>query len=402
MSKDKKEKTGPDRSDKYRRILKIKSIEADGINRSIWEIGTGLNREELGALMNLKEGESIESRLKDLATDQEKKAIDPTLIIPGIKEKEKTGLFRISASMTNQLTKHGGKKENLVSNIFHDLEPMDQSKILDLGIEIIGVNLTVAEHKINRAFYRLLRDYSEEYGTYLGNYPTKTETGLISPGLRLSPSVIYKYYSGKKNPSGTDIARAREAIESYSSKMHFVRWKRKYIDEGEVKYTIVEGLEQLCKLRKRVDLTEDEENVIDGYSDMWDAKGEIILQFHPLFAYQIESKYSALPDDIDRRLAIAAGGPNRVTTALNNLLNVFAQHLSVPTNGTKLEINTSNLYHILGLEKEIKAKRKKRLNEIKEKTIQACKELGILDKYEVKKGSKGQEKYIFTLLRDWF
>jgi len=106
------------------------------------------------------------------------------------------------------------------------------------------------------------------------------------------------------------------------------------------------------------DLTAEEKERLDnGDNSVREAKGEIVIALNPIFTDQIDTKFIEFPIDTNRRLVIAAGGHNKVTSSMQTLMEWMLRDLSAKR--YKTEFNEENLPYMLGLEKYVKQNRKK-------------------------------------------
>lgn len=148
------------------------------------------------------------------------------------------------------------------------------------------------------------------------------------------------------------------------------------------------------------DLTEEEKARLDkGEQSIREAKGEIVIALNPIFTDQIDTKFIEFPMDTNRRLVIAAGGHKKVTASMQTLMEWMLRDLSAKR--YKTEINEENLPYVLGLEKYVKQKRKKLLQERMSKDIQAITNLGLIVKSEKQPNATGGFKWVFHLNKDY-
>ena len=120
---------------------------------------------------------------------------------------------------------------------------------------------------------------------------------------------------------------------------------------------------------------------------------------NPIFRDQIDTKFIEFPEDTNRRLVIAAGGHKKVTTSMNILMEYMLREMSAKR--YRAEINEENLPYVIGLEKYVKEKRKKLLQERIEKDIQAIINIGIILNAEKKPNKIGGMKWIFQLNKEY-
>ena len=148
------------------------------------------------------------------------------------------------------------------------------------------------------------------------------------------------------------------------------------------------------------DLTAEEKTALDeGNGSIRQAKGEIIIALNPIFRDQIDTKYIEFPEDIQKRLVIAAGGHKKVTASMQILMEYMLREISATRYSP--QINEDKLPYMLGLEKYVKQNRKKLLQERIEKDIQAIINLGIILQIERLPNTIGGMKWIFHLNKDY-
>ena len=78
---------------------------------------------------------------------------------------------------------------------------------------------------------------------------------------------------------------------------------------------------------------------------------------NPIFRDQIDTKYIEFPEDMQKRLVIAAGGHKKVTASMQILLEYLLREISASRYSP--QINEDKLPYMLGLEKYVKQNRKK-------------------------------------------
>ena len=140
-------------------------------------------------------------------------------------------------------------------------------------------------------------------------------------------------------------------------------------------------------------------NWIKGNHKIRENKGEFIIALNPIFTDQIDTKFVEFPVDTNRRMVIAAGGHNKVTASMQILMEWM--HREISAKRFRTEINEDKLPFILGLEKYVKEKRKKLLQERIDKDIQANINMGIILSVEKVPNSIGGMKWVFFLNKDY-
>ena len=136
-----------------------------------------------------------------------------------------------------------------------------------------------------------------------------------------------------------------------------------------------------------------------GDNSIRESKGEMVIALNPIFTDQIDTKFIDIPADTNRRLVIAAGGHNKVTSSMHILMEWMLRDLSAGR--TKREFNEENLPYVLGLENYLNQGRKKKLNERIAKDVQAMVNLGILLEASKQPNSTGGMKWVFQLNADY-
>ena len=125
-------------------------------------------------------------------------------------------------------------------------------------------------------------------------------------------------------------------------------------------------------------MTEEEAQTLDkGDDSLREKRGELIIALNPLLTDQINSKYVEYPSDINKRTVIAAGGHRLVTESMIALRDYMLRELSARR--FQSEINEEKLFLILKLEKYLKSKRKKLIQQRVEDAIQFAKNLGLVE-----------------------
>jgi hypothetical protein len=120
---------------------------------------------------------------------------------------------------------------------------------------------------------------------------------------------------------------------------------------------------------------------------------------NPIFTDQIDKKFIEYPEDTNRRLVIAAGGHKKVTASMSRLMDYLLRDISAKR--YRSEINEDKLPYMLGLEKYIEQRQKKKLQERIEKDIQANINLGIILSVEKRPNTTGGLKWVFHLNKDY-
>lgn len=330
------------------------------------------------------------------------------------KELKKGHKVRHSGHLVDQKLKPSGSLGD--PNFLTTLSSETQEKIHLCPIENIraeGIRLTPSQDKLLNALFKLLHDKSENRNTqsenfYGGNfekemvqYGGKGQTAY-SPKIRIFPSELYKSYMGHDNYSGADITFIKRVLRDTESQKFLIiydRKREKKTDKGkkEILTDRIEAFQSLFKIISFFEgLTEEEVQTLDqGDESLREKRGELIIALNPLLTDQINSKYVEYPSDINKRMVIAAGGHRLVTESMIALRDYLLRELSARR--FLPEINEEKLFLILKLEKYLKSKRKKLIQQRTEDAIQFAKSLGLIEDYERIIGALGQWKYVFHL-----
>ena len=257
---------------------------------------------------------------------------------------------------------------------------------------------------------RVKQETPKDENFYGGNAPSQ----IVSYGqtqhqkaavLKFKPSELYKAYMGKDDYSGADITFINTTLHQLESKKVLIKYDRiKKIKNGKNEETLTDRIEDFQSLIKIIlfipDLTDAEKARLDsGERSIRESKAELVIALNPIFTDQIDTKFIEFPIDTNRRLVLAAGGHSKVTASMQTLMEWMLRDISAKRYVS--EMNEDTLPHVLGLEKYVKEKRKKLLQERIEKDIQAMINLGLLLEVEKKPNSTGGTKWIFYLNKNY-
>lgn len=312
-----------------------------------------------------------------------------------------------------------GKRPQRFRQSGHLVDQKLKYKINNKEIHVQGISLTQAEDRMVNTLNKILHKKSEVKNIksnlfYLGNKPAaeidygidEKKNILKSPAaiIQFTPHELYCEYAGNKNYSGAEASFAREILEQLADKKFLITYNRhRHEGVGKSKRTVIDkilGFQNLIQiLRCYSSLTRTESIEVDKGSSKNENKEEIIVALNPIFTDQIDTKYIEYPEDINKRMLIAAGGGNRITQSMNCLRDCFLRVLS---NKQKTWIVCERkLFQTLKLGKYLKQGRKKLLNKRVETAVQTMFNLGILLKWERKIERPGEAKYIFHLNKDY-
>lgn len=291
-----------------------------------------------------------------------------------------------------------------------------KGKIERHGITERGINLTPGEDRLMNSLLVLLKDNSENKNAdvpefYTGNgidvkmVAWAKDDKIAVPTIEITRGDLYKAYVGDSNYSGKDIKNINKALEALCVNRHYIRYDRARVHgTGKNKKkltTVVEMFDPLIELENVTKDLTDEELIKfnDGDKGVRENKSKLAIRLHPVVIDQIANKYVYFPQDISQRTAIAAGHPNSVTTALIKLRDYLLRELS--NKRWKCQINKETLIYQLHLTKYKEEGRRAPLEKRINQAIDVCTEMEIIVSHELKKGADGQDKYVFTLNKDF-
>jgi len=332
-----------------------------------------------------------------------------------VRKPRKVQKYRQSGHLVDEKLKYS--KPNQAVTLFDLISPDTKQKIEESKIEVKaeGIKLTPPENKIVHALNRILHENSQPRNSKAEDFYSGNAPSLLVPYgqnqeqkaavLKFKPSELYKAYMGKDDYSGADITFINNTLHQLEAKKVLIKYDRiKKTKNGKKEETLTDRIEDFQSLIKIIlfmpDLTAEEKERLDsGDNSVRNAKGEIVIALNPIFTDQIDTKFIEFPIDTNRRLVIAAGGHNKVTSSMQTLMEWMLRDLSAKRH--KTEINEENLPYMLGLEKYVKQKRKKLLQERIEKDVRAMINMGIVLEVEKKPNSTGGIKWIFHLNKEY-
>jgi len=198
---------------------------------------------------------------------------------------------------------------------------------------------------------------------------------LLSYTLITTQKDLCKAYLGESGYSGASMKIIKNVTYSLANKSFLIKYNRHI--EKEDKRTI-KYCQPLITLNKF-------------------SPNEIDISLNPIFTDQIDSKFVEFPIDLNRRLITSAGHHNRVTESLNILLEWVFREIS--SKRYRVEINEENLPTILGLEKDLKARKTRTNNRILE-DINILIKLGLLLNWEKHPNATGGIKWVFHVNKE--
>lgn len=322
--------------------------------------------------------------------------------------------FRQSGHLTDQILKYKEPKSDQLS-LFDLISPETKEQVENSSIEIKteGIRLTPTEDKLIKALNKLLYEKSENRDIestnfYSGNLPSEKPIlyggkGQVAqaPILKISQAELYKAYLDKDNYSGEEIKFIKKLLYTLCEKKFLIIYDRKRKVNGKILTDRIEEFVNLIKIMSYTEgLTEVELNKINnGDEELRERRGELVIGLNPIFRDQIESKYIEYPIDINKRTTIAAGGHHSLNESMITLRDYLLREIS--SKRFTVEINAETLPHLLQLDKYIEQRKKKIIKERIDSAINLVKNLGILIDFKIVIGSLNQQKYIFSLNKDF-
>jgi tetratricopeptide (TPR) repeat protein len=314
---------------------------------------------------------------------------------------EKKGKFKRSGHLTDQILKYNYKA--VQPSLFDALLDETKKQIEGAGVEITqiveGIKLSPAETKLIDCFCKLLHYNSQTSEPNKGDYYSGLGYDLVTYGGEKTPApkiafTIYelaKEYKGGDKISGKDIENIKQIVTDLDNKKFLLS----YVETTATKNGRIERkIEDFKKLIHIVKLSQTEYSK-DNIE--LSKKEETIILLNPIFRRQIDSKFILYPNDILRRTIIAYGSHNLSEIALR-LRDYLMRELSCKHFSP--EITLDRLYYFLA-EKWMRESRKKKIKEYIDKAIETVKALGLLQSYEIKTASTGEQKIVFYLNKDW-
>lgn len=290
-----------------------------------------------------------------------------------------------------------------------------REKIASRNVEVRaeGIRLSPPQDKLVNAIMRLLHEKSEHRNERSDNfYSGNVENQLIlygghgkkarAPVLRIFPSELYKAYLDSDDYSGKEIENIKSVLRDTEQQRFLLIYEKTYeiTNEKGKKEKRTDRIEEFQALIQIVSfyegLTDEERKEIDqGNEQVRERRGELVIALNPLFTDQINSKYVEYPEDINRKTVIAAGGSRLITESIISLRDYLMREIS--SKRSKCEINEDKLAYTLKLERYLKQRRKKRIQDNIDSAIRAAKNLGLITGFERTLGSLSQRKYVFHL-----
>lgn len=333
-------------------------------------------------------------------------------IIQWLENEGKTNTFRKAGHLIDQQLKYPKPDANqldlfsLINNSELRSSLQQEGLVRENELEL-GINLTPAQDRLVNALCRLLQEKSQTFNQedpnffkgnspYLIPYREKTEK---IPALILEPHELYQAYLEKSDYSGKEMANIEQILEQTETARHLIvyEWRTK----TKTGRTLVDRIEQYQPLfavdRIFPNMTEDEAGMVaKGDVEARRRKIKLLIKFNPIFIHQIESKYVLYPKDIHQRMTHAVGGdPRKITPAMITLRDHCLRALS--NKQKKIEINQTKLPFLLKLDNYVKAGRRKEIEKKIQESFLACKEIGLIERWDEELGSNNQVKLVIHL-----
>jgi hypothetical protein len=323
------------------------------------------------------------------------------------------GKFKRSGHLTDQMLKYTYPKDSKGQlSIFESLEEATKKAIEIEGevefTEIVeGIRLSPSETKLIDSLCKLLHEKSQtldpkKNNYYTGNLPSVfTNYGLEKDGLEKEKTQMPKLaftlyeltqeYKGEDTISGKDLENVRTVLTELDNRKFLIKYTEH--TKGKAGAWIKKEYEAYRKL-----IFVDKATLSYGVGDIESyKKSETIVLLNPIFRRQIDSKFILYPNDIQKRTAIAYGNDKVSSIALKLRDYLMREHSSKRYNP---EITLEKLFYLLA-EKWMRESRKTKVKQFTDKALETAKALGLLKSYEIKTGSTGEPKVIFTLNKDW-
>ena len=301
----------------------------------------------------------------------------------------KKGNYKVAGHLIDQRLKYTFPTDNLPS-IFDELKEATIEDMIEYGVEVEGIRLTATETKIVDCLCKLL-DESRARAKY--NESSSTELAEnVAPKLFFTLYELTKEYKGGESVSGKDVDNVKTILEELSYKSFLIRYKEVTTNRKTKEKTIkeIEQVRSLIHIDKAT-LTKEKEGVEHH------KKTETLVNLHPIFLKQIDSKFILYPNDINKRTIVAYGSHNVSDMALR-LRDYLMREIS--SKRKKSEIGLEKLYYLLN-EKWMNESRKKRVKEGTEKAIETVKNMGLITSHEITTNVKGEAKVVFHLNKAW-
>lgn len=294
------------------------------------------------------------------------------------------------------------EKEKKIANPNHDQSAQPIIK---------GLDLSPAEDRLVHTLSLLISKHSEKRNQdspeyYMGNQErgvtTLNSIELETARLMISPHELYSNYLGRDDYNTDHIQFILQSLNNLSKKNFLVSLtipkgtgqKGKRFD----KLRTYLPLFQVVILNK--DLTETESQEIENNQLLVEGKrGKFLFRFNPIFTNSIRERYVEFPEDIHLRIARSSGKKGRVSQC-TNLMRDFLFREKQQKRYTVVR-DEETLFRILNLEKMRKEGRKKKVNEMLQKSFDIFLKIELLKDIQKSLGKKGQVQYTMEINPDF-
>ena len=276
---------------------------------------------------------------------------------------------------------------------------------MDVSTELReGIRLTSTQAKIIDCLTKLLHKKSETSDPGKDNYYTgnmqyelmaygqnKEMTKVPKLGVTLY-ELAKEYKGGDSVLSGKDLRTVGQALTELSNRKHLLKYEE--ISHKRKGGKITNSIETYASLIQLYKFTRKETNEFDVEVSK---REEIVILLHPIFQRQIKDKFILLPDNY-LQLTIDAYGSQKIPSSVFRLRDYLAREYSAKR--YKREITKEKLLYLVAEEYMEKSRKTKALEEM-ERAIETVKNMGLLSSVEISTSSKGEQKYIFHLNKNW-
>jgi len=301
--------------------------------------------------------------------------------------------------------------------LFDNLKHEENNKSLrtekNTGSPVIkGLDLSTGEDRLVHTLSVLISKHSERRNQNSANYymgndergvATINSIDFETARLNISPHELYSTYLGRINYNTDNINHILGVLNEISKKNFLITLTiPKVGKDGRKRYDKLRTylpLFQVAILNK--DLTETENQEIENNNLLVEGKGcKFQFRFNPIFTHSIRERYIEFPEDIHLRIARAAGQRGRVSQCTNLMRDFLFREKQLKR--YSLLRDESTLFSILNLDKLRKEGRKKKVNEMLQKSFDIFLELSLLNNVERTIGKNGQTQYLIEGLLKHF
>lgn len=321
------------------------------------------------------------------------------------KRSKEKGKFKFSGHMIDSML-HYTKPGQLT--IFEQLEDESLKRKVALAKQnnkfyLEGVKLSVVEDRVVNALYKLIHEQNLKKTLRYENDIPRLDIPLYTLYEACELQKIKK--SKQDDYSGGDVETIKKALDSLSTRPYLIRYVRTEIDKkGNKKSTVVEQFQTLITLVKIYSgLTEEETDRHLNKNITTDRKGRIAINLNPILLDQLDTKYILLPKDINTRIALAAQGRQRLPDCIPLFIKYLLRQAGISKNRNEEyhHIGYETLVGIIGLEKELKDGRRKRIEERLAECFQIAKNMDLLLEHKERENMDGIRIFMLKLNYDY-